>query len=378
MKAEDRYRCAKQATLVNASVNMLLAILKLVTGIFGRSAALVADGLHSLTDLITDALVIIAAKYGNNHPDIEHPYGHRRIETLATIGIACMLILVAFGIAWEAFWLLRHPAEQLMPSVAVIVIAAISIASNEFLFHYTLKKSKASNSQLLESNAWHNRTDALTSFVVLLSAIGARMGLKILDPIGAILIAMFIFYAGSKMVWRSVQELIDRGVDTPTKERILSHILNMPGVVDIHQLRTRTYGACVFLDAHVQVDSFITVSEGHYIAERVQSSLIEQISSVEDVTVHVDSENDETFLACIALPSRDTIEPAIRSAVESLPGGKEIQKIVLHYLGGKLYIEIYIPATTIGDKLTKNQLTSLYLSTVSSIVDFEVFRLYYY
>src|SRR3989338_1076300 len=306
-------------SLINASVNALLAVIKIFIGKLGHSQALIADGIHSFSDLISDAMVFIAARASIQHPDKEHPYGHQRIETIGTIIIGLILFAVAATLFDEAILRLIHYHFQ-KPTVSVVIVAIISINANECLFHYSRKKGEKINSNLLISNAWHKRSDVFVSIIVLFSVIGSRLGLTWLDSAGAIVIALLIVKIGIQMIWHSVQELIDRGVDVTTLDAIKQTIASVSGVRSIHQLRTRLHGNEIFVDLHIIVDPFLSVSEGHHIGEQVHAALLNNVKHLSDVTVHIDSENDEMAHPSLNLPNRDTVKKLLKTRWLQLDG----------------------------------------------------------
>lgn len=343
MSPKKRYAQVKRASFISAATNSLLAVFKIVVGIFGNSHALIADGLHSFSDLVTDGLVLIAAKAGGRMPDKEHPYGHRRIETIAAILIAFILIFVAGFIVYEIIDFILSEKTKELPNFSVIIVAAVSVLANEWLYRYMVSVGKKINSSLLISNAWHNRSDALTSIIVLVSVIGTLIGIPHLDSIGAIVIAFFILKIGVKIMWDGIKELIDTAVDEKTLSKIVNTIKQVPGVRSIHQLRTRLHGNNIFIDVHIIVDPFISVSEGHHIGEQVHINLSEKIKEVSDVTVHIDPEDDEITRPSTHLPSRKEINEKLKRRWKNLTGFDKIKKIMLHYIEGRLYVEVFMP-----------------------------------
>lgn len=350
MDNNRRYIIARRATLYSAAANIALALIKIIGGYFGNSYALLADGIHSFSDLITDGLVIIAAKAGGQLPDKEHPYGHQRIETITAILLALILAAVAFSIAYDAIHLIFNKKQVTQPEYAIIVIAAISIGVKEWLYRYTLKLGHSIKSNLLISNAWHHRSDAFTSIIVLISVIGAFLGFRHWDAIGAFIIALLIIKISIQMIAAGVKELIDTAVDEKTHQEFVAFIQKIPGVQSIHQLRTRTHGENVFIDIHIIVDPFISVSEGHYIGEQVRVLLIKQFKNVRDVTVHVDPEDDEEFTNSLNLPARNIILLDLKKYWQHLPGYNNIIKFTFHYLKGRLHVEIVMPISAISQQ----------------------------
>lgn len=338
----ERYLNIRRATLIGAVADLFLGAIKIVFGVVGHSQALIIDGFHSLSDLFTDFMVILAAKWGSQQPDLEHPYGHGRIETLGTLIMAMIIIVVGLGFGYDALKdIFTHQGIE-TPSVSVLVVAVISIVSKEWLYHYTLKTTKSVSFDLAHSNAWHHRSDALASLVVLIGVASSMMGFHHADSIAAILVSLFIARIGFEMIWNSLRELIDTGVDPETLEKIKKTIQETPGVLSIHLLRTRSMGSRIFVDVHVLVAPMISVSEGHYIGDQVTLNLKEKLSQITDITVHIDPENDELDMISSQLPSRKTIEYQIRQLTKDLPPYGQIEKIELHYLAGAIRVILLI------------------------------------
>ncbi|MBI2786137.1 MAG: cation transporter [Legionella longbeachae] len=337
MIQNDRYCQAKKVTLIGAIVNALLGIIKLFGGYFFHSHALVADGIHSFSDLITDAMVLFASKYGSLDADDTHPYGHQRIETAATLLLALLLILAGLGIAWDSVYDLVK-SNYVMPSWLSLPIICISIFSNEALFHYTLYVGTRINSKLITANAWHHRSDAASSLVVFVGLIGSLSGFSYLDASAAIIVGLMIVKMGCNYAWNSVKELVDTAVSSELLTQIVQVIARVDGVQKIHQLRTRTMGKDVLIDVHILVSPKISVSEGHYIAQHVHNSLTDQVDSVKDVIVHVDPEDDEICSPSLHLPNRKVLQEKLLNEVHiDFP---EILFCNLHYLDGKIGLDI--------------------------------------
>lgn len=353
-------------SLINAAVNTLLAFFKILLGILGHSQALVSDGLHSFSDLLTDGLIIVTGYVGAQSPDKEHPYGHRRIETIGSIIIAVILIFVSIIFTFDTLHHLIHHTHLPLPAFPVMIVSVISIVANEILFRYTLSKGNQINSDLLRGNAWHNRSDSLVSLIVFISVIGSRVGITYLDAIGAFLIAVLILRMGFTMIWNNGKELIDTAVDNNTLKKITETIVCVPGVLSIHQLRTRYHGGNIFVDVHIQVAHDISVSEGHYIGEQVHLLLLKQVEHVADVTIHIDPENDSTSMPSATLPDRQTILQLLNDRCENLPAFSEIRHTILHYLNGKLCIEIYFPLSVVL-KIEKKSLEQKYQNVLQDL-----------
>lgn len=332
-----RYHQARNITLIGAGVNALLGIMKVFGGIFFYSHALIADGLHSFADLFTDGTVLFAAKYGNQDADETHPYGHQRIETAATLMLSLLLILTGISIGWDSIdHILAHTTQK--PSYLALPFAAFSVVANEILFFLTKRVGHRIQSPLIIANAWHHRSDSASSGVVLLGIIGSLLGYTYLDPVAAILVGGLIIKMGFDYGWDSVKELVDTGVEPDQVEEIKRIIEKVDGVCKVHQLRNRKMGGDIFVDVHILVMPWISVSEGHQIAQRVHVELMNANAQIKDVTVHVDPEDDELLSPSKNLPTRGYLEKKLfHKWNQEFP---EIQSFVLHYLEGKITIEL--------------------------------------
>lgn len=346
----DESADAARVTWVGAFVNLVLSILKIIVGIIGHSAALLADGLHSLSDLASDTIVLLASKHGSQPADEEHPYGHARIETAATVVLGTMLMFIALGIAWDAIDRSLDTGELSTPSLWAMVIATLSLASKEWLYQYTMVVARRLHSKLLEANAWHHRSDAISSFVVLIGIAGAIAGFPLLDAIAAFIVALMIGHIAWELISHSVNELVDSAVDETTRQEITDLINNTDGVVNLHMLRTRMMGSKILIDAHIQVGPRLSVSEGHHIAETVAYSLKSDIDHVQDVTIHIDPEDDETAPLNSHLPLRTSLLDQVQPHWRHIPAAAHIRKIDLHYLNGQVEIELLIPLPESGVK----------------------------
>lgn len=336
---QHRAKKARNITLLGAGANIIQGGIKIIGGLWFQSHALIADGLHSLSDLLTDFMVLFASHYGSVEADDEHPYGHHRIETVATLLLSILLICVGVGICWDAFEEF-YKKNPLSPTYPAFLIAMASIALNEVLFYMTLAVGNQIHSNLIKTNAWHHRSDSASSLVVALGILGALFGYTYLDAVAAIIISFFIIKMGWKYSWQSVNELIDTAVKPETVQQIQSTITQIPGVNKIHQLRTRSMGGRIIIDVHVLVLPYLSVSEGHYIAQTVHNHLLKQLPSVIDVTVHVDPEDDEAHSPSLHLPNRQMIEKNWLIPLQEL--FPEIKTWVIHYLSGQITIDLYV------------------------------------
>ncbi len=340
---EQRSRQIQRVAAWGAAVNLILAALKVGIGQLANSQALVADGLHSLSDLISDVMVFLAAKHSAKAADQEHPYGHARIETAFTVVLGALLILVAAGIGYDALQRLLHPGLLEVPQSYAIVAALVSVVANEALYHYTMWVGRRIRSNLLKANAWHHRSDSISSVVVLAGLVGTHFGLIYLDAVAAIAVAVMIARIGWSMAWHSFSELVDRGLDEDKVSAIRAAILDVTGVKSIHMLRTRQMGGDALVDVHVQVSPYLSVSEGHQISEFVRQTLLNSVDEVTDVTVHIDPEDDAVAATTQSLPLREEFLPRLQRQWAGILGDTPYEDVILHYLDGAVSVDLVLP-----------------------------------
>ncbi len=340
---EERKIASKRATFASIIINTLLSAGQIFLGIVGNSQALVADGIHTLSDLTTDALVLYAIWQGNKEADDDHPYGHGRIETAATVFLGLLLAFVGLAIAINAALRLTEPATIITPATITLVMAVITIFSKEGLYRYTIGIANRYKSTILRANAWHHRSDAISSIVVLIGIGGSIMGLPYFDALAAISLGTMIIRMGLLLSWNALKELIDTALSHDEVEAIRQAIINTDGVVDLHMLRSRLMGGRALVDVHLQVDGNISVSEGHQISEFVRQRLINDFESVDEVLVHIDPENDIINNANVDLPLRSEMTRFINEAIAGIDGSTPAEKITLHYLAGSINVDLIFP-----------------------------------
>jgi len=347
MSASERVEnshIAIRVTLIGAVADTLLGLAKIALGIVSQSHALVADGVHSLSDLGTDALVLIAARMSREAPDDEHPYGHARFETMATLALGAVLLLVAGGILWDGIARLREGAVTIVLDQWAFVVVVTSIVMKEGLYWYTLAAARRIGSKLLEANAWHSRTDALSSVAVLIGLVGVTLGFPMLDAIAAGVVALLIAKIAFDLLWDSFQELVDRAVPQDEGERLHAVAMAIEGVRDIHHMRTRTMAGRTLMDIHLEVSPTISVSEGHEIGCWVASAIRDAAPHVTDITFHIDPENDEVHELhgpTGLRPLRSTVEAELRMRWTGLVS--EEAEFQLHYVRGRIDVDVQCP-----------------------------------
>ena len=281
-------KVVSRVTWVGVAVNLFLSGIKLVFGLLFSSATLIADGIHSLSDLISDAAILIGVRFWSAEPDTNHPYGHGRIETLVTMLIAVLIGGVSFAIAKNAVYLFSHP--QASPGFLAAIAAAISIVAKELLFQWTAKKAKKISSSALYANAWHHRSDALSSIPAFLAILLAFLypDLTFIDSIGAIIVAAMLFVMSLKLLIPALFQLSDAGATKDLYTKIHTIASSIPGVFDAHAIRTRQIGQGYFVDLHIEVDPMMNVLNAHEISEKVEKEIIRDSPNIMDVVVHIE------------------------------------------------------------------------------------------
>ena len=329
----------RRVTLLGVAVNLPLALLKLLGGIAAASPALVADGVHSLADLLSDAAVLWALGHSARAPDADHPYGHGRFETVATLGLSALLLLTAGGIVWDAGARLLAGTVQ-TPGMLALWIALGAIAAKEALFHLTRAVARRSGSALIEANAWHHRSDALTS-VVALAGIGAALGgVAFADPLAAVVIAVMLGRIGWRFGRTALDELVDTQAPEAMRDALAETLSNSPGVRDLRALRMRRHGAQLVADVSVLVDPAISVTEGHRIAEATRTSALAAHEALEDIVIHVEPAEHFGGFGATDAPLRAELEAAIRKAAHNRRALRAIDTVRLGYFDDGIEIDL--------------------------------------
>jgi len=349
-ETREAYIAKRRVTVVCAALNLFLSVVKVVIGIVGHSQALVADGIHSLSDLASDAMVLVAVKFGSQEADDEHPFGHARFETVATVGLGVLLLLVAGGIVMDATGRITNPESLLEPGLLALAGAVVSILTKEWMYWYNIRVAKQLNSQLMRANAWHHRSDAISSVIVLVGIVGSMAGFPYLDAVGAIGVSLMIGKIGWDLGWGGVRELVDTGADPETVRGIRDTIESIAGVHSFHKLRTRRMGDKILVEAHVLVGNQATVSEGHMISDKVRARILADYDDVSDVLIHIDPEDDDVSRPSSHLPGRPEVLEALRAQWSSLPVADKIERVNLHYLDGRINVEVVLPLEAAADR----------------------------
>ena len=283
----ERIAAASRSTWVSVFVNLILTIAQVVVGVLAKSQGLIADGIHSLSDLVADFVVLLASHQSKKDADADHPYGHQRFETAASLVLGLLLLAVGVGMLWSAARKLEAPETVATVHIVALWVAGGALISKELLFRYMLSVAKRVKSSMLVANAWHARSDAASSLVVGVGIIGNLAGYPILDPIAALIVGFMVTRMGWSFSWDAMHDLMDRAVDEQEVQAIRSTLLETPGVAGVHDVRTRKMGDMIVVDAHIEVDACISVEAGHDIAVVARQRVLQR-HRVLNLMTHVD------------------------------------------------------------------------------------------
>lgn len=283
----SRYLAGRRSTLISVVINVVLTAVQLVAGLIAGSQALVADGVHSLSDLVGDVIVLFAGQRSRKAPDHDHQYGHQRYENAASLMLGALLLGVGLVMLWSAVVKIEDPS--LVPQVKPIAlwVAVTTLIAKEALFRYMLAVATRIKSGMLIANAWHARSDAASSLVVAVGIAGNLMGYRMLDPIAAMIVGFLVARMGWSFGWNALHDLMDRAVDDDTLAAISQTLTDTPGVHGWHDLRTRKMGDGILVDVHLEIDGELTVAQGHRIAMEARRRVMET-HAVMNVMTHVD------------------------------------------------------------------------------------------
>lgn len=342
---EDQQQ-AERITLIGAIVDAVLGFSKIIVGMLAHSSALIADGIHSLSDLVTDAFVIVMLRISNQPADKEHPWGHGRFETLGTVILGSILIAVAGAMAFDSVKGLIQIENPALPEWPALVVAGLSILAKEAIYRYTMVIAERLNSELLKANAWHSRTDALSSIVVFIGVAGAMTGLIWLDALAAVLVAVIVAKIGWELMWSSLKQLVDTALPEEDVIKLTQTIMSIEGIVDVHSFKTRRMGSESVLELHIQVASHISASEGHFLGEKAMSELKKAHDHIGHVIFHIDTYDDEATPCELDLPPRSELEHNITDYLSQNHSELALTRLTLHYLNPTLEIEMHLQSKT--------------------------------
>lgn len=342
------HAAARSSTLVSVAVNLVLTVLQLVVGVLAHAQSLVADAMHTLSDLLSDFLVLYANRHSSQPADDSHPYGHGRIETVASLALGVALTAVGIGFLVSAGLRLQNLESLPQVGAAAVWTALATLVAKELLFRYQLGVAKRVRSSMLMANAWHQRADAASSLVVAAGTGASRLGWTFGDLLAAAIVGFLIARMGVRFAYGALRELVDTALNDEEVRAIRNTFAATSGVRGVHDLRTRRMARSALVDAHVLVDPYLSVSEGHRIAERARARVIAAHADVMDVLVHVDVEEDLVPPAGRqGMPDREQVMAVIRE--QAGDDWALLERVVLHYLGGALEVELFMSPSAGAD-----------------------------
>ena len=337
---------ALKVTLLGLAANLILALAKGFIGIIANSSALIADAGHSVSDLLSDGITLWAVRMSGIPKDKNHPYGHGKFETVGTFIIALLLLFTGIGVAGHVF---NRMDASVVPGTIALWMAGIAIIVKEALFHVTRMVGRRTGSRVLMANAWHHRSDAISSVAALLGIAGAQLGIPLMDPIAGMLVAGLIIKTGIDIGYESIRELTDETVEEDVISELGKIMSGIEGVDHYHEMRARRMGPHLLVDLHIQVDSMMSISAAHQVAERVRLEILEKLPAVNEVLVHVDAEDDhvgdegsELLQDIMLMRPQSEIENDVKKMLAEIPEIQGITHIYCHYLNQKLTVQVNI------------------------------------
>lgn len=289
--AQLRQQVAQRTTLVSVLVNVVLTLSQVLAGIISGSQGLISDGIHSLSDLFADFVVLLANRHSQKEADDDHHYGHQRYETAASLALGILLLIVGVGMFWAGVHKLEVPSLIVRVQPMALWIALVAVCAKEFLFRFMLHAAEKVRSSMLVANAWHARSDAASSLVVAVGIVGNLMGYRMLDPLAGLIVGLMVGKMGWSFAWDAMNDLMDRAASEEDVEQVRACLMATPGVEGIHDLRTRKMGDMIIVDVHLEVDGGLNVREGHAIAHLARDRVMDSLP-VLDVMTHIDPVED--------------------------------------------------------------------------------------
>jgi cation diffusion facilitator family transporter len=318
---------------------VVLSIVKFVAGVTGRSEALVADAVHSISDLVSDVVVLVSLKVSSRPVDEDRPYGYGRVETVGTGILGIILIIVGINIFWNAIETINAGVNYIPKKIA-LAGAFISIIVKEGMYHYTVRVGKKIHSPSIIANAWHHRSDALSSGASLFGIGAAMMGWPIFDPIAAILVTVLILKVGLETTMDSFKDIIDTSVKKEIRDKIIDATLSTAGVITYHDLKTRKMGSEILVDIHIELNPWMNVYEAHCIADEVRDMIIDKVRNISDVLVHIDPEGEANDI--LVSRSKEEVAKEISDLLSKIEGIISFRDIMIQYSGNKMIVHINI------------------------------------
>ncbi|MBF0348977.1 MAG: cation transporter [Magnetococcales bacterium] len=331
-RVAESLRMSDRAMAIGLVINILLSVVKIVVGVLAQSPALLADGLHSISDLFSDGAIWIANRMSREAADEGHPYGHGRYETMAILFSGVLLFALSVGIVIDSISRVeKQPA--VVPGMEALVVIILAILAKEWLYHYTRRVGETYHLRALVANAWHHRSDSISSVAALVGIAGAMVGWPVADPIAAIVVSAILMKMAYGFMRDAFLEFTDAAaaIDKAIQEQIVTMVDEYPDVYSAHLFKVRRSGPNLHVDIHVVVNPFLSVSEGHQIAERLRRAIIDGVLEVTEVMVHVDPEEDQKFPMPIDYPGRQEMIAALSQLLEKDQGLVAVSDLVMHY-----------------------------------------------
>lgn len=285
---KTKYRESNKITMISIFINIFLTIIKITSGIIGNSSVIIADGLHSASDIITSFGILIANSISMKPKDKEHPYGHEKAETIISLILSAVLIIIALNIGFNGFKSLLNIDKPSIPSTFPLIISVLSIMIKEYQFQITIKVAKRINSMSLRADAWHHRSDALSSIAAFIGIGGAILGFPIFDSISTIIVALIVVYVGYDIFKSSCDELMDRSINLNDINKIELIGKKTKGVYKIREIKSRKHGSMAYVDMCILIEKDKSLTEAHEIAHNLEKCIIDEISYIKEITIHTE------------------------------------------------------------------------------------------
>lgn len=292
----ERSQVARRSSWISVAVNIILVLFQIIVGLIAHSQALIADAIHSLSDILSDFVVLVANRHASKAADIEHPFGHRRFETIASLAIGLIMLAVGLAMVWSAGQRLANPSAIPTVHLVALVVAVAVLITKEGLFRYMLREAQRVRSSLLVANAWHARSDAASSLVVSIGILANIAGFPMADPIAALLVGVMIARMGGKFSLQALSDLSDRAVNEGIVRQIRQALQETSGLLGFHDLKTRKSGDMILVEVHLEFPSDMTILAAHEISEQACARIM-QVDDILEVTTHFDPISAEPAMA---------------------------------------------------------------------------------
>ena len=284
---KNNEKIAIKVSVISIILNCLLTLIKFISGVISKSSAMISDSVHSLSDVLSTFVVIIGVKISNKKADSDHPYGHERIECVSAIILSGMLFVVGALIGINGIKNVTNSSNLVMPGVLALIASIISIISKEAMYQYTIRVSKKINSAALKADAWHHRSDALSSIGSFIGILGSRLGFKIFDPLASVIISLCIIKVSIDIFKDAIDKMVDKSCDKEVIDKVISVIEKNESVKNIDDIKTRQFGNKAYVDVEISVDENLLLKDAHKIAEEIHDSVENEINIVKHCMVHV-------------------------------------------------------------------------------------------